>query len=77
MRRLDVLLDEVELARREPVPSASDVSVRGYRRLHAEHVLRADEGCNLDFLTRRPFTATAPLPETGQQGPASTYACGV
>ena len=28
---------------------------------HVEHVLQADEGCDLDFLTQRPYTAKAPV----------------
>jgi hypothetical protein len=35
--------------------------VRGYKNLHAGHVLQADEGCDLDFLTQRPYTAKAPV----------------
>jgi dihydroxy-acid dehydratase len=50
-RRLDMLVDEAELERRrtswEP-PSRADE--RGYRLLHARHVLQANEGCDLDFL---------------------------
>ena len=50
-RRLDLLVDEAELERRraswEP-PSRTDV--RGYRQLHADHVLQANEGCDFDFL---------------------------
>jgi len=29
--------------------------------LHVDHVLQADEGCDLDFATKRPFTATTPV----------------
>ena len=49
--RLDLLVDEQELARRaaETPPSAS-TPLRGYERLHAQHVLQADQGCDLDFL---------------------------
>jgi dihydroxy-acid dehydratase len=50
-RRLDMLVDEAELERRraswEP-PFRPDE--RGYRLLHARHVLQANEGCDLDFL---------------------------
>ncbi len=60
-RRLELLVDDRELARRK-VPPPPDVGPeRGYKRLHHSHVLQADEGCDLDFLTRRPFTATAPV----------------
>ncbi len=49
-RRLDLLVDDDELARRrrEIVPPA--LPPRGYARLYAEHVLQADGGCDFDFL---------------------------
>jgi len=50
-RRLDLVVDAAELeARRaswEPPPRKDE---RGYRRLHADHVLQANEGCDFDFL---------------------------
>ncbi len=50
-RRLDMLVDDQELARRAaawaPPPPAAD---RGWVRLYTEHVLQADEGADLDFL---------------------------
>jgi dihydroxy-acid dehydratase len=50
-RRLDLVVDPAELeARRaswEPPPRKDE---RGYRRLHADHVLQANEGCDFDFL---------------------------
>jgi len=50
-RRLDLLISEAEirerLSRWSPQPSQH---LRGYPRLYAEHVLQADEGCDLDFL---------------------------
>jgi dihydroxy-acid dehydratase len=51
-RRLDLLVDPAELARRvaAAVPAAP---ARGYRRLYAEHVLQADLGCDFDFLRGR------------------------
>ena len=54
-RRLDLLVPEAELARRRaawrpaPVPAR-----RGYRRLFAERVLQAPEGCDFDFLRHAP-----------------------
>jgi dihydroxy-acid dehydratase len=50
-RRLDLLVDEPELARRRaawtpPRPRYP----RGYGALHARHILQATEGCDLDFL---------------------------
>jgi dihydroxy-acid dehydratase len=61
-RRLDLDVSEEELATRRadwtPPPAPAD---RGYKRLHLDHVTQADEGCDLDFLTRRPFTAKTPV----------------
>ena len=50
-RRLDLLVDEVELGRRRgawrpPEPA----SHRGWTRLYVEHVQQADKGADLDFL---------------------------
>jgi dihydroxy-acid dehydratase len=50
-RRLDLLVDEEELAARRarwtPLPRRH---LRGYPRLYVDHVLQADEGCDFDFL---------------------------
>jgi dihydroxy-acid dehydratase len=50
-RRLDLLVPEAELARRRAAwrPPAA-VPARGYRRLFAERVLQAPQGCDFDFL---------------------------
>ena len=49
-KRIDLLVDEAELARRRAVLSAPNLaSRRGYDRLYHEHVLLADEGCDFDF----------------------------
>jgi len=50
-RRLDLLVDDAELARRRRQAPGAARPVRGYRRLYLEHVLQADEGCDFDFLT--------------------------
>ncbi|MGD0594811.1 MAG: dihydroxy-acid dehydratase [Acidimicrobiales bacterium] len=52
--RLDLLVEDRELARRasEAHPSASTVR-RGYERLYLDHVLQADQGCDFDFLVDR------------------------
>jgi dihydroxy-acid dehydratase len=53
-RALDVLLDDAELAERRAAwtpPERKDE--RGYRRLYEDHVLQANEGCDLDFLRGR------------------------
>ncbi|MEU6425078.1 IlvD/Edd family dehydratase [Microbispora sp. NPDC046973] len=51
-RRLDLLVDDAELERRraawQPPGPAAD---RGWVRLYSEHVLQADRGADLDFLT--------------------------
>jgi dihydroxy-acid dehydratase len=49
-RRLDLLVDESELARRRARFHPPPKPPRGYARLHAEHVLQADRGCDFDFL---------------------------
>jgi dihydroxy-acid dehydratase len=49
-RRLDLLVDPAEVARRAAGAAAAPTPARGYRRLYAEHVLQADQGCDFDFL---------------------------
>jgi dihydroxy-acid dehydratase len=55
-RRIDLLVDEAELARRqeafdaEGAPGAAAVPDRGYAALFHRSVLQADEGCDFDFL---------------------------
>ena len=58
-RRLELLVDEAELARRRAAgrPPAAAYA-RGYTRLYQEHVTQAHEGCDFDFLA-----GTAPSPE--------------
>jgi L-arabonate dehydrase len=50
-RCLDLVVDEAELEMRratwQPPPRKDE---RGFRRLHADHVLQADQGCDFDFL---------------------------
>ena len=61
-RTLDVLLDEAELAQRRGAwtpPARKDE--RGYRRLYEDHVLQANEGCDLDFLRGRSPVVTDAL----------------
>jgi dihydroxy-acid dehydratase len=52
-KRLDLLVDEAELARRRsawrpPTPAPA----RGYAKLYREHVLQAEHGCDFDFLRK-------------------------
>jgi dihydroxy-acid dehydratase len=51
--RLDLDVEPGELARRRPSPGRP-VPGRGYDRLHHEHVLQADRGCDFDFLAKTP-----------------------
>jgi dihydroxy-acid dehydratase len=51
-RRIDLMIDPAELARRPFTPPAAPA--RGYRRLYREQVLQADQGCDFDFLRARP-----------------------
>jgi dihydroxy-acid dehydratase len=50
-RRIDLLVDEVELTNRAATWTAPPAhAVRGYAKLFEDHVLQADEGCDFDFL---------------------------
>jgi dihydroxy-acid dehydratase len=54
-RRLDLLLDEIEIKRRLAArPPASPRFRRGYYTVFLDHVLQAHEGCDFDFLRARP-----------------------
>jgi dihydroxyacid dehydratase/phosphogluconate dehydratase len=57
-RTLDMLVDDAELERRRAEWTPPDRDERGYRHLHAEHVLQADQGCDLDFLRGRSAVMT-------------------
>ena len=63
-RELSLLVNEAELAARQSAPVAPPPAPlqtdRGYKRLHLDHVLQAEEGCDLAFLARRPPTAITP-----------------
>jgi dihydroxy-acid dehydratase len=58
-RRIDLLVDEAELARRraalQPAPPRAR---RGYARLYQDHVLQAEGGCDFDFLAGEAPTRT-------------------
>ncbi len=52
-RRIDLLVDEAELARRRAdwsAPAGPAGGDRGYLRLYLESVTQADEGCDFSFL---------------------------
>jgi dihydroxy-acid dehydratase len=61
-RRLSLEVSEQELQRRRDAWTPSDDSepLRGYRKLFFDHVTQADEGCDFDFLTIRPFEGRTP-----------------
>jgi dihydroxy-acid dehydratase len=54
-RRLDLLVDEAELARRRAAwsPPTSPPG-RGYRKLYMDAVTQAEHGCDFDFLRKEP-----------------------
>jgi len=49
-RRLDLRVDEAELAKRRAAWKPPQKPARGYARLYAECVTQADKGCDFDFL---------------------------
>ncbi len=49
-RRIELLVDEAELARRRATWRAPEKPKRGYARLYVERVTQADKGCDFDFL---------------------------
>jgi dihydroxy-acid dehydratase len=49
-RRLDLEVDDAELAKRRTDWKPPQKPARGYARLYAEHVTQADKGCDFDFL---------------------------
>ncbi|RAI43158.1 IlvD/Edd family dehydratase [Rhodoplanes roseus] len=59
-RRIDVLVDDAELERRRAATGAPQEPAwaeRGYARLYWTSVLQADEGCDFDFMRRKPDEA--------------------
>ncbi|SEC62221.1 dihydroxy-acid dehydratase [Rhizobiales bacterium GAS191] len=51
-RRLDLMVEAKELERRRAeLPPPGPVAARGWQRLFHDHVLQAEDGCDLDFLT--------------------------
>jgi dihydroxy-acid dehydratase len=60
-RQLNALLNDNTPSGAQPNGARSFEIKRGYRRLYLDHVLQADEGCDFDALTVRPFTAVAPI----------------
>ncbi len=52
-RRLDLLVSEEELARRECITRVR--MIRGYAALYQDEILQADHGCDFDFLRQEPL----------------------
>jgi dihydroxy-acid dehydratase len=52
-RRLDLVVSEEELARREQAPPP--MPSRGYARLYRQEILQADKGCDFNFLRKYPL----------------------
>jgi len=59
-RTLDMLVDQAELDRRRAAWTPPATEERGYRRLYLDHVLQANEGCDLDFLRGHSAVVTTP-----------------
>jgi dihydroxy-acid dehydratase len=53
-RRLDVKVDDAELARRRAQWKPPQKPARGYLRLYTERVTQAEQGCDFDFLAHAP-----------------------
>lgn len=51
-KRIDLLVDDAEIARRLGERIEPKLANRGYRGLYSRTVLQADEGCDFDFLTQ-------------------------
>ncbi len=61
-RRLELLVDGAELARRRASLTApAPRFARGYGELYSEHVTQADLGCDFDFLHAGPPTPEPPI----------------
>ncbi|MDX1433712.1 MAG: IlvD/Edd family dehydratase [Gammaproteobacteria bacterium] len=61
-RRLSLDVSDAELERRRAAwsPSHDGEPLRGYRKLFFDHVTQADQGCDFDFLSSRPYLAQTP-----------------
>ena len=53
-RRLDMKVDDAELAKRRAEWRPPQKPTRGYPRLYTERVTQADQGCDFDFLADTP-----------------------
>ena len=60
-RRLDLLVDDREIARRlEGEKARAPHFKRGYGWMYSQHILQADQGCDFDFLRAEGVGVTAP-----------------
>jgi dihydroxy-acid dehydratase len=60
-RRLDLLVDDAELARRKTEWQPPEQRyTRGYMQMFLEHVMQADKGCDFDFLLGQPGSVPEP-----------------
>lgn len=68
-RRLDLLVDDAELARRaqawKPAPPRQE-DERGYRKLFLQSVTQADQGCDFDFLRHPREQGSTPVGKPGK-----------
>jgi dihydroxy-acid dehydratase len=51
-RKIDLLVDDTEMAKRRSQWKPPVKPSRGYERLYVDHVSQADSGCDFDFLTK-------------------------
>jgi len=78
--KLDLLVDDTELARRRSLWAPPPLPHRGWRRLYAENVLQAHLGADLEFLAppvqadQRPPDENGPLRSPGATGRTSAAA---
>lgn len=59
-KRIELLVDDAEIARRMAGHTAPEAPKRGYRALYATHVLQAPEGCDFDFLVHEDLLPAKP-----------------
>jgi len=61
-RRLSLEISDEEFQQRKDAWAPPDESAirRGYQKLFFDHVTQADEGCDFDFLSSRPFVGRTP-----------------
>lgn len=58
-KKIELLVDDGEIARRMQEHTTPEKPKRGYRALYAERVLQAPEGCDFDFLVHEDLQSSA------------------